>query len=147
MGDERSKIIHVYVWKWIFHRTKFQWNFIAFEMDNEISLIMCDQCFFDVHMCILLWTTCTCTSVSVDHQLCIRYLYFWSYLTILIFIIFLTWGSVNSLVSSHHSSIFLKQCKIQIITIVYSIAGHVKHFDEISSLFNEFHRSNWDGWN
>ena len=99
---------------------KFQWNFIAFEMDNEISLIMRDQCFFDVSYFELLqclWTT--------------NCVYFWSYLTILTFTIFWPRGSA---VSSHHSSIFLKQCKIQIITIVL-LAVYIKHFDEISLKF------------
>ena len=66
-SDEISMKFH---W-WNF--TKFQWNFIAFEMDNEISLIMRDQCFFDVSYFELLqclWTT--------------NCVYFWSYLTILL---------------------------------------------------------------
>ena len=131
--DEISMKFH---W-WNF--TKFQWNFIAFEMDNEISLIMRDQCFFDVSYFELLqclWTT--------------NCVYFWSYLTILTFTIFWPRGSA---VSSHHSSIFLKQCKIQIITIVL-LAVYIEHFDEISLKFQwnfietcEISSLEWDGWN
>jgi len=60
----------------------------------------------------------------MDHQLCLLLIIFDDSN----FYYFLT------AVSGHHSSIFLKQCKIQIVTIVL-LAIYIKHFDEISLKF------------